>query len=293
MIKLKPLLKPLFFALKLLLTGYILWRIFARIAFVDVLQSILELPTWLILFLILSSVLRHLIQYQNWRFSLQLNPFYRENKRDVLTSYLIGLPLRFLIPGGSASMGKVLFVDNSSRHASLFSFGAERAFQTWATWTFALAAGLFYFGGSALVWVLVGFAVIALAPLWAYGIFGLFEKSRVLMDGYRQKAPKIASLQLFGALIMHLQYWLILRQSGVIPLFQSLMRMSLTNFANSIPVTVAGLGLRESFAIHFLADAGFNPAQAVAATLTLFIFQDILPGIAGAFVLLSAKRKTY
>ncbi|MDZ4181734.1 MAG: hypothetical protein U1B83_02565, partial [Candidatus Cloacimonadaceae bacterium] len=62
--KLKPLLKPVLFALKLLLSGYILRVIFARIEITDVLQSIWNLPVGLILLLALLSGLRHLIQYQ-------------------------------------------------------------------------------------------------------------------------------------------------------------------------------------------------------------------------------------
>ncbi|MDZ4182757.1 MAG: lysylphosphatidylglycerol synthase domain-containing protein, partial [Candidatus Cloacimonadaceae bacterium] len=212
-------------------------------------------------------------------------------RRDVMISYLIGLALRFLIPGGSASAGKVLFIDNSSHYASLFSFGAERAFMTWVTWTFAFAAGLFYFGSDVLIWILIGFILIALAPIWAYWLLNLSAKSRRWRESYRQSAPKLATLQLLSAFLMQLQYWLVLQQSGVISFGQSLTRMSLTNFSNSIPITFAGLGLRESFAIHFLADAGFTATQAVAATLTVFVFQDVLPGIVGAVTLLIAKKK--
>ncbi|MDD2616571.1 MAG: hypothetical protein PHH74_05255, partial [Candidatus Cloacimonetes bacterium] len=58
----------------------------------------------------------------------------------------------------------------------------------------------------------------------------------------------------------------------------------------SIPITVSGLGLREGFAIHFLDSYGFTSEQAVAATLSLFFFQDVVPALVGGVVLLKAKR---
>lgn len=289
--KLKPLLKPLLFILKLALTGYILWLIFAQIALGEVLQSIVSLPVGLVILLGLLSVLRHLLQYQNWHYSLLLNPMFRDSKSNVVISYFAGLALRFLVPGGASSVGKVLFLDNSSRYASLSSFGAERGFMTWVTWVFALGAGLFFYSGNMLIWISIGFVIIALAPLWAYWLLGLFAKTRQIKPGYRLRAPRLTLLQVVSALIMYLQYWLILQQSGAISFGGTLTRMSLTNFSNSIPITFAGLGLRESFAIHFLADAGFTATQAVTTTLTVFVFQDVMPGIVGAVTLLVAKKK--
>jgi hypothetical protein len=66
--------------------------------------------------------------------------------------------------------------------------------------------------------------------------------------------------------------------------------MALTQFSNSIPITVAGLGLRESFAIHFLKTAGITAEQAVSATLSLFFIQDVLPALIGTWFLVRTKK---
>ncbi len=282
--------KIILYLLRLLITGYILWRIAARIELSEVWRSLLSLPWWLVVFLLFSTLVRHWGQYRNWSYALQLNPSYQPHKREMLASYLIGLPLRFVIPGGSASAGKILFVNNSSRWASLFSFGAERAFLTWCTWTYAFGAALFFYAGIPLWLRILVFVLCLTAPLWAYWLMGLNERTRTLQTNYARFAPRMVVIQLSIAFLSYLQYWLILRQMLPLGFWQSTIRMALTQFSNSIPITVAGLGLRESFAIHFLSGAGFSASQAVSATLSLFFFQDILPALPGIGILLKVQK---
>lgn len=283
--------KTLLYVLKLGITAFILWKVFGRISLPDVFRSMLALPVWHIMALVVGSFLRHWAQIGNWRHSLQINPGYDLDHKEVLRSYLIGLPLRFLVPGGPASVAKVLWVQNTSRKASIFSFGAERAFMTWATWCFAIGAALFYFKGG-MLWLTAALALLCIpAPLWVWLGMSIRDKDRALRDSYAAHAPWMCALQVFASMLCLLQYWLLLVRFVPISFPATMKLMGLTNFSNSIPITLAGLGLRESFAVHFLDKAGITAAQAVSATLALFIVQDILPALIGAGVLLSSKRK--
>lgn len=284
-------LQALLYALKLALTAYIIWRIFQKIELAAVLSTFVHQPLWLLSALLLLSLVRHWGQFANWAHSLQINPQYLPNRKEQLESYLIGLPLRFAVPGGSASAGKVLFVSNTSRWASLLSFGSERGFMTWTTWSYAFAAALVYYPAIPLWLRLAGFLLCFSAPLWTYYLLGLGPKTRPLQPGYARYAPRISLIQVLIAFLSYIQYWLILRQILPIDFGASFVRMALTQFSNSIPITVAGLGLRESFAIHFLAGAGFSASQAVSATLTLFIIQDLLPALPGLVLLLRTQKK--
>ncbi len=98
-------------------------------------------------------------------------------------------------------------------------------------------------------------------------------------------------LQVANSLLTYLQYWLILNSFLPISRWETWLRMALTQFSNTIPITVGGLGLREGFAIHFLKGAGFTAEQAVSATLSLFIIQDILPALLGIYFLARTSRK--
>jgi hypothetical protein len=283
--------KILLYILKLSITGFILWKVFSRISLPEVFRSMATLPVWLVLGLLTGSFLRHWAQLRNWRHALLINPGYDVNHKDILRSYLIGLPLRFLVPGGPASVAKVLWVQNTSRKASIFSFGAERAFMTWATWTFATGAALFHYH-TAISWLLWLLAIVVVpSPLWIWMLMSIRAKDRSLKISYGAHAPQMALLQVFASLLCFLQYWLLLTRFAPVTFFGTVKLMGLTNFSNSIPITVAGLGLRESFAVHFLDNVGITATQAVSATLALFVVQDILPALIGTGVMIANKHK--
>ncbi|MDD4310729.1 MAG: lysylphosphatidylglycerol synthase domain-containing protein, partial [Candidatus Cloacimonetes bacterium] len=244
--------KTLLYVLKLALSVFIMWRIARQIDFSTALKDILALPVSLVLVLICLSLLRHIIQYHNWLFALRINPGYQVNKKQVMISYLIGLPLRFALPGGHASIAKIFFVSNSSKMASFWSTTLERSFMTWACWSFASVSALLYYPYLPL-WLRWGLIAISTTlPLILYLILGMKQQWQAIQKPYLQQAPKMMSLQIANTLITYLQYWLILNLFIPITWLNACIRMGLTQFSNSIPITIAGLGLRESFAIHFL-----------------------------------------
>ena len=282
--------KALGYVFKLALSLLILILIFRRIDSARASELIVQMPAVLLMQVFLLSVLRHFVQLNNWRCSLHLNPLYVNKPRELLASYLIALPLRFLLPGGHASFGKIFYVSNSSRWASLISTTTERLFMTWSTWTFAAIAAFWHYPAlnPDLRTALVIFC--AFMPLYAALIIGCKAKWQQYHVAYVQQAPRMMLLQVANTLLMYLQYHLILNHLGSIALKETWIGMSLTNVSNSIPITISGLGLREGFAIHFLKDFNFSAEQAVAATLCVFLVHDVIPALVGAVVLLRAKK---
>lgn len=278
------------YALKISITLLILYLIIRRIDIAAVWSQILSLPIQLAGLIFVLSILRHTIQYANWNCALRLNGGYRFVQKEVLASYLVALPLRFVIPGGHAAMGKIFFLKNSSLMASLISTTAERLVMTWATWSFAAMAAFFFYPEVPLYLRILAVGLAAFSPLMVALSMRLNSKTRVHLPAFTIQAPRMMSLQVASTLITYLQYFLILNHLGQICFADTWLYMGLTNFSNSIPITIAGLGLREGFAIHFLEFAGFNPEQAVAATLSLFFFQDVLPAVPGLFVLGRGRR---
>lgn len=250
----------------------------------------LHLSPGIILILICLTAIRHLAQYHNWLAALSINPAFTKHRREVLHSYLIGLPLRFAVPGGHASFAKIFFISNSSRSASFWSTALERGFMTWGTWTMAALAALYYYSNQPLALRLAAIVFCTALPILLYFLLGTKKDWQYLQASYRKQAPRMMFLQIAANLISYLQYWLILSSVLNIGWWQSTIRMALTQFSNSIPITVAGLGLRESFAIHFLKTAGITAEQAVSATLSLFFIQDVLPAIIGTWFLIKAKK---
>ncbi len=283
-------LKTATYILKISVTGLILYMIFSRFDLLKVLSLIASLPLWLVLMMIGTTVFKHFTQYKNWKYSLQLNPGYKKIRSEVLSSYLIGIPLRFLIPGGTATYGKMFFVQNTSKLASAMSVTSEKFFMTWMTWTYAAWAALYYFTEYSL-WLRLGFAIVCtLIPFVVYPLLGRFAKTRSIQPLYAQKAPQIAIFQAVYVFTTIVQLWLVLNHFARVSFSAAIMRISLMNFANAIPITISGLGLREYFAIHFFGTAGISAEQAVSATLTLFIFHDLIPALIGSYILLNTKK---
>jgi hypothetical protein len=60
--------------------------------------------------------------------------------------------------------------------------------------------------------------------------------------------------------------------------------MALVTLANSIQVTLAGLGVREGLAAYLLATAGIGLAASLVAAFGLFFLNLLLPSLAGLAV---------
>lgn len=275
---------------KLLLTAVILYYVFRGLEPRLILHNMLKLPLGVIFLLILSSFLRHCIQLQVWKLSLRLNPAYIWDARAELNSYLIGLPLAFIFPGGHASVGKMFWVKNTSHFASIIAYIAEKGYLTWAMWSFAAAAALMHYPNIPISLGMPLFLLLLSAPLWSEFLFLFWKQGAVYRRQYAKKAPLLALYQIAAAMIALSQYWLILNSIKEISYLDNFKLMSLTNFSNTLPITLAGLGLRESFAIHFLKNASFAASEAIAATLSLFVIQDVIPALVGLVALWKQKK---
>jgi len=285
-----PRYKSLSYIAKALFTLLLLYLIFRRIDLAAALQNAGRLSLVSVLSVLALSALRHFIQCNNWRCALHLNPGYIYDRRQVRDSYLLALPLRFLIPGGHAAFAKIFYLKNTSLLASFIATSAERLFMSWATWTFAAIAAFFFFPGLNIYLRILFILIAAFLPLWTALLMRMKPSFRPHLPAYAAQAPKMMLLQIANTLLMFLQYYIILNQLGMISAIDTWLGMGLTNLSNSIPITISGLGLREGFAIHFLQAFDFSSEQAVAATLSLFIFHDLIPALIGAVVLFRTKR---
>ncbi len=285
-----PRFKRLSYVAKALFTLLLLYLIFRRVDLATALQNAGKLSLVSILSVCALTITRHFIQYKNWSCALHLNAGYVLDLRQVRDSYLLALPLRFLLPGGHGAFAKIFYLKNTSLLASFIATSAERLFMSWATWTFAAIAAFFYFPDLSIIFRIVFIIAAAFLPLWAAVVMRMSPAFRPHLPAYAVQAPRMMLLQIANTLLMFLQYYIILNQLGVISAIDTWLGMGLTNIANSIPITISGLGLREGFAIHFLETFDFSSEQAVAATLSLFFFHDLIPALIGTVVLFRTKR---
>lgn len=279
-----------FFVLKLILSAVLLYFVFHKVDLKQVLTSILSLPAGILLLVFLLSAVRHFLQFNNWCWALKLNPAYKVTPGQVFRTYMLGVPLRFILPGGNGSFAKIFFVDNSSKLATAISTLSEKAVMTWAIILFAISAS-FPFYPQWPQWTKIG-ALILVTTLPSFGLFLMrhVKAWQRFEPTARKYGPNMLLIQIISVMITMLQYWLLLNCMHAIGFREVVIRMSLTQFSNIIPITISGLGLRESFAMHFLAGSGITAGQAVTATLSLFVMQDIIPSVIGTLFFWKIKN---
>ena len=285
--------KRVLFVLKIAITLIILWLIFRKIDLKEVYATAIQLKVNLLVLLIIISLVKFMTQLKNWECCLRITTNYQPPRYEILKSHLIGQALRFIIPGGHAAFGKVYFVSNKKR-STLFSIGIERFMQTWTNLWFASWAGLFYFRQYSLWlrWSMV--LIITLIPVILYWSSRILKRGdwKEFFNQYIRIVPSITIRQLLFVFLTVLQYLLIINRYQSLKFIIGLISVPLILVANIIPITYAGLGLRETFAIHVFKDFNIQPEVAVTASLIIFFINSVLPAMIGAVLMITEKRKS-
>lgn len=275
------------FPLKILISGLIFYLLFRKLDLTQLRAGFIRTGLEIVFFLLFTAIFKLGLLYVNWRKFLFIHTDYRASGSEVRRSFLIGESLRFLIPGGYGMIGKIFFV-RSSRALATLSVALEKFFQIWTSLSFAVLAGYFYFTGLPVALRLTIIFIVVFLPLWLYLISGFarWEKVRSLRSNYLQLLPGVGLRLIIYMVVTIWQYYVLLNRLGEIDFWQAAITVPLILSANLIPVTFAGLGLRESFAAGLLPAFGFSMGTAVYVSLLIFFFNSLLPALAGLIMLI-------
>ena len=203
--------KQLLFFGKVFISCIILFFLLKKIDFIRVASIFKHIKFEILLFLLITTILKLIIEIINWKMFLQINPEYRSNFREIIKSHFIGHSLRFLVPGGHGIIGKIYFVENKKKDTFL-SLSVEKFFQIWLIIIFAVFASIFYFREINLYLKVVIFILVFSLPF----LLILLRKIRFLKNfkthilKYKIRIPVIVLLQIIYMLITVLQYFSIL-----------------------------------------------------------------------------------
>jgi glycosyltransferase 2 family protein len=165
-------------------------------------------------------------------------------------------------------------------------------------------------------WVLLGaWAGLGFAVLSALGLLAVYqpaplirlvlrlpvraslqEKIERTADSLRSLSPASATsfltLTLLSFIVVLLQFGIILLSWHSWSLEIVFFTFPLVVLTNVLPITIGGLGVRETAAAVLLAHYGVSQSHAVLAALLMFAINTALPGLVGALVLPFAGRST-
>jgi len=278
------------FYAKITITAFILYFVFRKIDLQSVAENIVKIPVWSMLVLLVTAAGKIYFQLSNWEKYLKLNPDYKPKRNEIAKSFFIGEALRFVVPGGYGTIGKMYFVNNK-KGATFVSVGIEKFLLIWAALFFASIAGLFYFDFATELKILV-FGVVLSLPFLVPLIGKLFKHESVPLftKGYSRILLPVIGRHAITMFLTITQYFLVINSFYSLSIPHTTVAVPLILAASIIPITISGLGLRETFAIEVLDKYGIIPEVAVACSLTIFAVNNIIPALIGAFFMVRHKK---
>ncbi|MDP8200653.1 MAG: lysylphosphatidylglycerol synthase domain-containing protein [Candidatus Tenebribacter burtonii] len=280
-----------FYFIKIIITLIILYFIFRKIDFQVLFHSFCQIKVSVIIVMLITTAIKIYIEYKNWGHYLAINPDYKPKPSEIFKSHMIGHSLNLLIPGGIGVMGKVFFIENSKTN-TFISIGVEKFFQVWINLLFASFAAIFYFRSKFILPTILAFILIIFLP-FIICLLKHFDKKNnfaVYFKQYWKIIPRIFVMQILYMFITIFQYFILLNNFISFHFFSAVVSIPLILISNLIPITYAGLGLREKFAIEVFSKYTISAEIAVTVTLTIFLFNSVLPAIVGMVLLLRKKK---
>ncbi|MCL2065016.1 MAG: lysylphosphatidylglycerol synthase domain-containing protein [Candidatus Cloacimonetes bacterium] len=277
--------------------------IFRKIEIKTILSILFSLDISLLLMLLGISLIKFLSQAINWHNYIKIFSFKKDSYTflTVLKTHTIGLALRFLLPGGYATLGKVYYLDSQRKKDTFFSIVLEKFFIIWIIWFFALWVMFFrnkiifindVFNNNVYFIILFLSIIITILPFFLPKLFKKFIDKYVKRNFYKY-LPNILILQFIFEILTFVLYFITLQSLTSVNLnfFDVSAFVAIILVANTIPITFSGLGLRELASGLFLPRLGVPVEIAVSTSLIIYLINSVLPAIFGAFLIASHKKK--
>lgn len=290
------------FALKILLTLIFLGFVLLQVDVHRIGSAFQSLRVSFFLIALLLLPVNLIVQLIRWRFILKAAAI-DATPQHIFTSLLAGLSFSLVTPGRVGEVGRSLYIHSSTTMKTVGLVILEKAY--------AFIAILIAVGISIILWnkIIIGVFCIVGVLLLAFHLniirsilsrlsfllpFGV--KITELWSAWNHFGRRqILSLLLISLLffsIVFLQFYVLVSSFEAVQLKPALIAIPLTLAVNSLPITVAGLGVREGAAVFFFSHFGVAETAALNGAFLLFVIDILVPGLFG-LLLLPKMRLTF
>lgn len=277
------------FGVKLCISVGILYLVFSRIDLPRIGEVLLN-TGWRRLGLIAIAGLGiWCVEYL--RFVAALLPIIdRDKEMPLWRVFFSGYALRFVIPGGHGELGKMLFIGGRYLQRVLAYIIDKGSLAVTVLFAGLISAWKIYPQYRSHYWI-----ILLVIPLLVLLIGVFYRKLHSKISGiveypYKAILPVTIPLSLLHVLLMVLQYWLILRNFDVS--FWTLFgTVSIIMIALMLPISLAGLGVREWISLQVLVQFNVTREAALLAPLLVFFWNVLLPALIGIGTMLLFKMK--
>ncbi len=226
--------------------------------------------------------------------------------KDALISFLGGMSLGLLTPGRVGELGRIAFII-AGRKAVLIGVALiDRIIDLEVTLFFGVFGAYVYFGIPGILLIMCIIVTGGTIIFWPQTYYMLFENIIKLFP-YQEKIQSILMgattiprkslvscimLRFLVSFIDALQFYILINSFVQVGFLPVLVVYPVIILINILPVTIMGIGLRESAAMLTLSRFGVPPEASVSASFILFCLNTLLPGVVGALFVPRIKLTT-
>ncbi len=275
---------------KILLSAALLYWITKRVKFAPLYHFIVNNPQNVLLVFILA-VLHICNEFIRFLLVIRFGKFPYTIKQ-LFKAFFIGYAFRFLLPGGQGEVGKMLYIEGRKSHR-LAAYVLEKVSQIYVLLLFfGLAIAHLFPDYWLLGWGITGILAIAVI-FWNRLIQSRFIRPYAPERfGSRKFFLLESALGAINLLLIILEYEVFIRDFSV-GFFDvsSIVVVVLTIIL--IPISFAGLGLRETAASHLFHQFGVPLDIGIGVPLIIFTFNVVTPAIIGVVTFLVTRSKMH
>lgn len=227
------------------------------------------------------------------------------DRKSFLISFLGGMSIGLITPARVGEFSRVLFLESDSKAELTGIAFVDRVIDLQITlmlgiWSVFIFLSKFSFVIFSLA-VLLGFIflyrprvfMVALQPFIRILPFG--KHTALFLTGVNSISAEVITkcllLRTLVSIIDLFQFYILINAFTFVPLSAVVAAYPLVIFANILPITIGGVGIREGVSAIILGRFNVAPEIAVSASFVLFCINTLLPGLIGVFFVTRMKLR--
>lgn len=300
--------KRIFFIFKVLLTVLLVYLVIDKIGFGDLRNSIAIIRYSFAIALFYALVFTF-IKVLKWHYLVSQTSEKGSSPGDAAKSYLVGMVGGLLTPGRVGEIARTVFLEKHKKSLIVYLVAVDKVFDITVVVLLALP-GLYYYtnwlvaagAGVILAWLLTGVFFPHYPLRWLNRLLertgkwaGVRERLALIEEEMKSMTMKFKlrflGLTLLGYGMVIVEFFWLVDNYHPCRLALIFLAQPLIMLVNIVPITIAGLGIREGTAAVLLSPFGVPHSAALSSAFMLFLLNTALPALAGALLLLGHRKK--
>ena len=227
------------------------------------------------------------------------------DRKSFLISFLGGMSIGLITPARVGEFSRVLFLESHSKAELTGIAFVDRVIDlqvtlilgVWSVFILLDKFSFFIFSSVVLLGLIFLYRPqVFMVILRPFAKILPFEKQATLfLTGMNSISARVITqcllLRTVVSIIDLFQFYILINAFSYVSLSAALAAYPLVIFANILPITIGGVGIREGVSAIILARFNVAPETAVSASFLLFCINTLLPGLIGTFFVTRIKLK--